>query len=189
MEKPQEVREQSPSRSEPRQRNNQRRMMIFTRIMTSLSCLSTLWKVTWAPSKKLRWLLGSQPALHDSLLRYVTETKYLIDLVPTQKEIVGDKWATKAVPEQSLSSSTTSSLETEDEGGNADQDPADWKYFEQMEVDYKGTEGTREDVGSWLQDLPPHPPTGGRPAAEWRGNGCLPSDGIHPVGQYYKTHS
>ena len=42
-----------------------------------------------------------QPVLHDSLPRYVTETKYLIDLVPTQKETVSDKPATEAIPEQS----------------------------------------------------------------------------------------
>ena len=89
----------------------------------------------------------NQPALHDSLPRYVTETKYLIDLVPTQKEIVGDEWATEAAPEQSLSSSTTSSSETEEEGDDADQDPAHGEYFEQMEINYKGTEGTWEDVG------------------------------------------
>ena len=74
-----------------------------------------------------------QPVLHDSLPRYVTETKYLIDLVPTQKETVLDKLATEAIPEQSSSSSTASSSETE----------ADGEYFEQMEIDYKGTEGTR----------------------------------------------
>ena len=87
------------------------------------------------------------PVLQDSLLRYVTETKYLIDLVPTQKEIVSDKLATEAVPEQSLSSSTASSWETEDEGDDTVQDLADGEYFEQMEIDYKGTEGTQEDVG------------------------------------------
>ena len=98
-----------------------------------------------------------QPALHDSLPRYVTETKYLIDLVPTQKEIVGDKWATEAVPEQSLSSSTTLSSETEDEGGDTAQDPADGEYFEQMEINHKGTEGTREDVGSGSETYHPIP--------------------------------
>ena len=35
--------------------------------------------------------IRNQPALHDSLPRYVTETKYLIDLVPTQKGAVLDK--------------------------------------------------------------------------------------------------
>ena len=97
--------------------------------------------------------VGDQPALHDSLPRYVTETKYLIDLLPTQKEIVVDKRATKAVPEQSLSSSTTSSSE----GGDAAQDPADGEYFEQMEIDYKGSEGTWEDVGGGSEVYHPIP--------------------------------
>ena len=88
-----------------------------------------------------------QPVLHDSLLRYVTKTKYLIDLVPTQKEIALDKPATETVPEQSSSSSTASSLETEDEGDDIAQDLADGEYFKQMEIDYKGTEGTQENVG------------------------------------------
>ena len=91
--------------------------------------------------------IRDQPVLHDFLPRYVTETKYLIDLVPTQKEIVSDKPATEAVPEQSSSSSTASSSETKDEGNDTVQDPADGEYFKQMEIDYKGTEGTREDVG------------------------------------------
>ena len=34
--------------------------------------------------------MKDQPVLHDSLPRYVTKTKYLIDLVPTQKNIVSD---------------------------------------------------------------------------------------------------
>ena len=100
------------------------------------------------PKQEAMLAVGDQPALHDSLPRYVTETKYLIDLVPTRKEIVEDKWATEAVPEQSSSSSTTSSSETEDKGGDTAQNPADGEYFEQMEIDYKGTEGTREDVSS-----------------------------------------
>ena len=101
--------------------------------------------------------IRDQPVLHDPLLRYVTETKYLIDLVPTQKEIVLDKPATEAVPEQSSSPSTASSLETEDEGDNAVQDPADGEYFEQMEIDYKGTEGTQEDVGGGSKVYHPIP--------------------------------
>ena len=91
--------------------------------------------------------IGDQPVLHDSPPRYVTETKYLIDLVPTQKETVSDKPATEAVPEQSSSSSTALSSETKDEGDDAVQDLADGEYFEQMEINYKGTEGTWEDVG------------------------------------------
>ena len=91
--------------------------------------------------------IRDQPALHDSLPRYVTETKYLIDLVPTQKGTVSDKPAIEAIPEQSSSSSTASSLEIEDENDDAVQDLADGEYFEQMEIDYKGTEGTREDHG------------------------------------------
>ena len=53
----------------------------------------------------------------------------------------------EAIPEQSSSSSTASSSETEDEDDDTVQDLADGEYFEQMEIDYKGTEGTREDVG------------------------------------------
>ena len=101
--------------------------------------------------------VGDQPALHDSLPRYVTETKYLIDLVPAQKEIVVDKRATEAVPEQPSSSSTTSSSETEDEGGDTAQDLADGEYFEQMEIYYKGTEGTWEDVGGGSEVYHPIP--------------------------------
>ena len=52
----------------------------------------------------------NQRALHGSLLTYVTETKYLIDLVPTQKGTVSDKPAMEAVPEQSSSCSTALSL-------------------------------------------------------------------------------
>ena len=98
-----------------------------------------------------------QPVRHDSLLRYVTETKYLIDLVPTQKETVSSKPATEAVPEQSSSSSTALSSETEDEGDDAVQDLADGEYFEQMEIDYKGTEGTQEDVGGGSEVYHPIP--------------------------------
>ena len=98
-----------------------------------------------------------QPVLHDSLPRYVTETKYLIDLVPTQKETVLDKLATEAIPEQSPSSSTASSSETKDEGDDAVQDLADGEYFEQMEINYKGTEGTREDVGGGSEVYHPIP--------------------------------
>ena len=98
-----------------------------------------------------------QPVLHDSLLRYVTKTKYLIDLVPTQKEIASDKPATEAVPEQSSSSSTASSSETEDEGIDAAQDLADGEYFEQMEINYKGTEGTQENVGGGSKVYHPIP--------------------------------
>ena len=101
--------------------------------------------------------IRDQPALHDSLLRYVTETKYLIDLVPTQKGTVSDKLATEAVPKQSSSSSTASSSETEDEDNNAVQDLADGEYFKQMEIDYKGTEGTREDVGGGSEVYHPIP--------------------------------
>ena len=109
------------------------------------------------PEQEAMPAVRDQPALHDSLPRYVTQTKYLIDLVPTRKEIVEDKWATKAVPEQSSSSSTTSSSETKDEGGDAAQDLADGEYFEQMEIDYKGTEGTREDVSSGSETYHPIP--------------------------------
>ena len=86
--------------------------------------------------------IRDQPVLHDSLLRYVTETKYLIDLVPTQKGVTSDKLATEALPEQSSSSSTALSSETEDEEDDTVQEQADGEYFEQMEIDYKGTEGT-----------------------------------------------
>ena len=98
-----------------------------------------------------------QPALHASLLRYVTETKYLIDLVPTQKGTVPDKPTTEAVPEQSSPSSTALSSESEDEDDDTVQDLADGEYFEQMEIDYKGTEGTREDVGGGSKVYHPFP--------------------------------
>ena len=108
--------------------------------------------------------IRDQPVLHDSLLRYVTETKYLIDLVPTQKETVSDKPATEAAPEQSLSFSTASSSETEDEGDDTVQDLADGEYFEQMEIDYKGTEGTREDIGQGSEVYHPIP--------DWKKTSC-----------------
>ena len=98
-----------------------------------------------------------QPVLHDSLQRYVTETKYLIDLVPTQKGTVSDKPTTEAVLEQSSSSSTASSSETEDEDDDTVQDPADGEYFEQMEINYKGTEGIWEDVGGGSEVYHPIP--------------------------------
>ena len=101
--------------------------------------------------------IRDQPALHDSLPRYVTETKYLIDLVPTQKGTVSDKPTTEAVPEQSSSSSTASSSETEDEDDDTVQDLADGEYFEQMEIDYKGTEGTWENVGGGSKVYHPIP--------------------------------
>ena len=56
-----------------------------------------------------------QPVLHDSLPRYVTKTKYLIDLVPTQKGVTSDKPTMEALPEQSSSSSTALSSETEED--------------------------------------------------------------------------
>ena len=101
--------------------------------------------------------IRDQPALHDSLLRYVTKTKYLIDLVPTQKGTVSDKLTTEAVPEQSSSSSTASPSETEDEDNGTVQDLADGEYFQQMEIDYKGTEGTWEDVGGGSEVYHPIP--------------------------------
>ena len=101
--------------------------------------------------------IRDQPVLHDSLPRYVTKTKYLIDLVPTQKGTVSDKPATEAVPEQSSSSSTASSSETEDEVDDAVQDLADGEYFKQMEINYKGTEGTQEDVGGGSEVYHPIP--------------------------------
>ena len=72
-----------------------------------------------------------QPALHDSLPRYVTKIKYLIDLVPTQKGAVLDKPTMEAVPEQSLSSSIASPSETEDKDDDTVQDLADGEYFKQ----------------------------------------------------------
>ena len=99
----------------------------------------------------------SQPVLHDPLPRYVTETKYLIDLVPTQKGVASEKPATEASPEQSSSSSTASSLETEGEDDNSVQEQADEEYFEQMEIDYKGTEGTQEDIGGVSETYHPIP--------------------------------
>ena len=62
--------------------------------------------------------------------------------MPTQKGAVLDKLTREAVPEQSSSSSTALLSETEDEDDNTVQDLADGEYFEQMEIDYKGTEGT-----------------------------------------------
>ena len=97
-----------------------------------------------------------QPALYDSLPRYITETKYLIDLVPTQKGTVSDKPATEAIPEQSLSSSTALSSETEDDD-DAVQDLADGEYFEQMEINCKGTECTWEDIGGGSEVYHPIP--------------------------------
>ena len=101
--------------------------------------------------------IRDQPALHDSLLRYVTETKYLIDLVPTQKGVASDKPAMGALPEQSSSSSPASSSETEDEDNDTVQDLADGEYFKQMEIDYKGTGGTWEDVGGVSEIYHPIP--------------------------------
>ena len=98
-----------------------------------------------------------QPVLHDSLPRYVTETKFLIDLVPTQKGTVSDKLTMEAVPEQSSSPSTALSSETKDEDNDTVQDPADGEYFEQMEIDYKGSEGTWEDVGGGSEVYHPIP--------------------------------
>ena len=98
-----------------------------------------------------------QPVLHDSLLRYVTETKYLIDLVPTQKGVTSDKLAMEALPEQSSSSSTASSSETKDKDDDTVQEQADGEYFKQMEIDYKGTEGTREDAGGVSEIYHPIP--------------------------------
>ena len=123
--------------------------------------------LTKSPFDPMRNYLGSkqettlairdQPALHDSLQRYVTETRYLIDLVRTQKGTVLDKPAMEAVPEQSLSSSTALSSETENEDDDTVHDLADGEYFKQMEIDYKGTEGTREDVGGGSEVYHPIP--------------------------------
>ena len=89
----------------------------------------------------------SQPMLHDPLPRYMTETKYLIDLVPTKEVTTSENLATKASPEQS-SSSTSSSLEAEDGDDDAALDKADEEYLEQMVLDYKGTKGTWKDIGA-----------------------------------------
>ena len=91
--------------------------------------------------------IKNQPMLHDPLPRYVTETKYLIDLVPTKEGVTSEKPATEASPEQSSSSSTASSLETENKDDNTVQEQVDEEYLEQMEIDYKGTEDTWEDIG------------------------------------------
>ena len=101
--------------------------------------------------------IRGQPVLHDPLPRYVTETKYLIDLVPTQKEVSSDKPATEASPEQSSSSSTASSSKTEDKDDDTVQEQVDEEYFEQMEIDYKGTEGTWEDAGRVSETYHPIP--------------------------------
>ena len=101
--------------------------------------------------------IRSQPVLHDPLPRYVTETKYLIDLVPTQKGVTSEKLAMEASPEQSSSSSTASSSETEDEDDDTVQEQADEEYFEQMEIYYKGTEGTWKDVGRMSETYHPIP--------------------------------
>ena len=101
--------------------------------------------------------IKSQPMLHDPLPRYVTETKYLIDLVPTKEGVTSEKLAMEASPEQSLSSSTASSSETEDEDDDTVQEQADEEYLEQMEIDYKGTEGTWEDIGGVSETYHPIP--------------------------------
>ena len=95
--------------------------------------------------------------LHDPLPRYVTETKYLIDLVPTQKGVTSDKLATEASPEQSSSSSTASSSETENKDDDTVQEQTDEEYFEQMEINYKGTEGTQEYTGGVSETYHPIP--------------------------------
>ena len=64
-------------------------------------------------------------------------------MVPTQKGVTSDKPATEALPEQSSSSSTALSSETKDEDEDTVQEQADEEYFEQMEINYKGKEGTR----------------------------------------------
>ena len=106
--------------------------------------------------------VGNKPALHDSLPRFVTETKYLIDLVPTQKEIVGDEQATEAVPEQSLSSSTTSSSETKEEGDDTDQGPADGEYRWRLT-----TRVLKAFKKMWV--VAPRPTT---PSPDWRKTSC-----------------
>ena len=99
----------------------------------------------------------SQPMLHDPLLRYVTETKYLIDLVPTKGGVTSENLASEASPQQSSSSSTASSSETKDEDDNTVQEQVDEEYLEQMEIDYKGTKGTWEDVGRVSETYHPIP--------------------------------
>ena len=101
-------------------------------------------------------VVQSQPMLHDPLLRYVTKTKYLIDLVPTKEVTISENLATEASPEQS-SSSTSSLSETEDGDEDAVLNKADKEYLEQMEVDYKGTEGTQEDIGGVPEVYQPIP--------------------------------
>ena len=101
--------------------------------------------------------IKDQPVLHDSLPRYVTETKYLIDLVPTQKGVTSDELAMEALPDQSSSSSTALSSETQYEDDDTVQEQADGEYFEQMEIDYKGTEGTWEDAGGVSEIYHPFP--------------------------------
>ena len=103
--------------------------------------------------------MKDQPVLHDSA--EICHRDQIFDRLGAHSERDSFRQfrqlATETVPEQSSSSSTASSLETEDEGDNAAQDPADGEYFEQMEIDYKGTEGTRENVGGGSKVYHPIP--------------------------------
>ena len=94
--------------------------------------------------------------------------------------------ATEASLEQSSSSCTSSLSETKDGDDNAVQGQVDEEYLEQMDIDYKGTKGTREGI---VGDLPSHTTPGWRLAVEWQGNGHLPQNRIHPVGWHCKAHS
>ena len=60
--------------------------------------------------------IRGQPVLHDSLLRYVTETKYLIDLVTTQKGVTSDKTSHRGLARTIFIFQYASSSETGDEG-------------------------------------------------------------------------
>ena len=88
---------------------------------------------------------GNQPMVNDPIPRY------LLHLVPTKKGVTPENPATEAPLEQSSSSGTSSSSESNDGDDDVAQEQADEEYLEQMEVNYKGTEGTQEDISRVLE--------------------------------------
>ena len=107
--------------------------------------------LTQSPYNPIDDYLGSEqettPATKSQPMVYDPIPRYLHDLVPTKKGVPPENPATEALLEQSSSSGTCSFLESDDGEGGVAQEQADEGYLKEMQVDYKGTEGTWEDIG------------------------------------------
>ena len=102
------------------------------------------------PSLEATPTTKKQPMVHDPLPRYLIDLKSLSGAkasgLPTTKGTPSKNPASEVTPKQSSSSSTGSSSEDEDRRTGAVEKQADKEYLEQMQMEYKGTESTQEDM-------------------------------------------